>query len=143
MSKILKNTLSIAAIQELGQRTIAKQLGIEYLEVGDDYLLARMPVDERTHQPFGLLHGGASVVLGEDMGSLGAILAADPADNKIPVGLEINANHIKGVRSGWVYGRATPIHVGKATQIWEIRITDEKQKLVCIIRLTVMMIDKG
>lgn len=120
---------------------LVTHLGIEFTEVGDDYLKARMPVDHRTHQPMGLLHGGASVALAETMGSAGAFLAVDHAKYNV-VGLEINANHIRGVRSGFVIGTARPLHIGKTTQVWEIRITDEADKLVAISRLTIAILTK-
>jgi len=104
--------------------TLNAHLGIEFIEIGDDYLKAKMPVDHRTHQPMGLLHGGASVALAETLGSSGAYLAVDASQYNV-VGLEINANHIRGVRSGFVIGTARPLHMGKTTHVWEIRITDE------------------
>jgi 1,4-dihydroxy-2-naphthoyl-CoA hydrolase len=116
-------------------------LGIEMIELGDDYVKARMPVDHRTHQPAGLLHGGASVALAETLGSTGAMLCVDPAKNQV-VGLEINANHVRAVRDGWVIGTARPLHRGKTTQLWEIRITDAADKLVCIARLTMAVLEK-
>lgn len=116
-------------------------LGIEFLEVGDDYIKARMPVDHRTIQPFGLLHGGASVALAETLGSVGANLCVD-REKKMCVGLEINANHIRPVTNGFVYGIARPIHIGASTQVWEIRIQNEQEKLVCICRLTLATLDK-
>lgn len=122
--------------------TMVEHTGIEFLELGDDYLRARMPVDHRTIQPAGILHGGASVVLAETLGSVGAHLCEDP-DKKHCVGLEINANHIRSVRSGFVYGIARPVHIGSSTQIWEIRISDENDKLVCVSRLTLAVLSKG
>jgi 1,4-dihydroxy-2-naphthoyl-CoA hydrolase len=116
-------------------------VGIEFTELGDDYLRGRMPVDERTRQPFGLLHGGASVVLAETLGSTGATLVVDPAKYRC-VGQEINANHVRGVTAGFVIGTARALHVGRRSQVWEIRITDERQRLVCISRLTMAVIDK-
>lgn len=116
-------------------------LGIEITEVSEGYICGKMPVDQRTHQPMGLLHGGASVVLAESLGSLGAALRVD-LTKKACVGLEINANHLRGAREGWVYGKATPIHVGRSTQVWEIKITNEGGDLVCISRMTVAVIDK-
>jgi 1,4-dihydroxy-2-naphthoyl-CoA hydrolase len=121
--------------------TLDRHLGIEYIEVGEDYLKATMPVDYRTHQPMGLLHGGASVALAETMGSAGAFLCVDSSAFNV-VGLEINANHVRAVRSGLVTGIAKPIHMGRTTQLWEIRITDEADKLVCISRLTVAVLQK-
>jgi len=121
--------------------TLADALGIELTALHDDYLEGRMPVDGRTHQPLGLLHGGASVALAETLGSIGAATRID-VTKKTCVGLEINANHIKGVRSGWVRGRATALHVGRTTQVWEIRITHEETgALVCISRITMAVID--
>lgn len=121
--------------------TMVTHLGIVITDIGDDYLRANMPVDHRTHQPFGLLHGGASVTLAESLGSMGAYLCVDPSLYNI-VGLEINANHIRAVRSGYVTGTARPMHIGKSTQIWEIRITDEADKLVCISRITLAVLAK-
>jgi len=120
---------------------MVEHLGIEFTEVGEDYLVAKMPVDRRTHQPMGLLHGGASVALAETLGSVAATLTVDPSLQHC-VGLEINANHIKSVRSGFVYGKTTPVHIGKKTQVWEIRITDDQQQLICISRITLAVIDK-
>ena len=119
---------------------MVKHLGIEFLDIGDDYLTARMPVDHRTHQPMGLLHGGASVALAETLGSTGAFLCVDAAQYNV-VGLEINANHVRGVREGFVTGVARPLHRGKTTQLWEIRITDEADKLVCISRITIAVLE--
>jgi len=116
-------------------------LGIEFLEIGDDYIKAKMPVDHRTIQPFGLLHGGASVALAETLGSVAANLCVDRA-TKMCVGLEVNANHIRPATNGFVYGIAKPIHVGASTQVWEIRIQNEQEKLVCISRLTLAILDK-
>jgi len=120
---------------------MVSHLGIEYTEVGDDHICAKMPVDSRTTQPFGLLHGGASVVLAETLGSVGSHLCVD-IEKYICVGLEINANHVKSATSGFVYGKATIIHLGRKTHIWDIRITNEASELVCISRLTVAVIEK-
>ena len=116
-------------------------LGIEMTEMGDDFLKARMPVDERTKQPFGLLHGGASCVLAETLGSFASFLCIDGTKQR-SVGLEINANHIKSAKTGFVVGTATPIHLGKKTHIWDIKINDEVSgTLVCVSRLTVAILD--
>jgi len=131
---------ALERIKQLDNNTIAGHLGIEYVEVGDDYVIARMPVDHRTHQPFGILHGGASVVLAETVGSIASYLILPEAAHQYAVGLDINANHIRGVKSGWVYGKATPIHIGRTTHVWEIRITTEDGKLVCISRLTMAIL---
>ena len=127
----------------LGTRpTMADALGIELTAVTDDYLEGRMPVDGRTHQPMGLLHGGASVALAETLGSVAAALRLPDRTRQACVGLEINANHLKSVRDGWVRGRATPVHVGRSTQVWEIRINHEETgALVCISRITMAVID--
>jgi len=119
-----------------------EHIGIEFLEIGDDYIKARMPVDHRTIQPLGFLHGGASVALAETLGSVAAYLCVD-ASQKTCVGLDINANHIRAVTSGFVYGIVRPIHIGGLTQVWEIRITNEQDKLVCISRITMAVLDKG
>jgi 1,4-dihydroxy-2-naphthoyl-CoA hydrolase len=121
--------------------TLVAHLGIEFTEIGADFLKARMPVDHRTRQPFGLLHGGASVALAETMGSFGAHLTID-TEKFAAVGLEINANHVRSVRNGWVIGTARPLHRGKSTQLWEIHITDEADKLVCVSRFTVALVAK-
>ena len=122
--------------------TLADTLGMELTALTDDYLEGRMPVDGRTHQPMGLLHGGASVALAETLGSIGAFLKLPDRSKQACVGLEINANHLKGVRDGYVVGRATALHVGRTTQVWEIRITHEETgALVCISRITMAVID--
>lgn len=137
---MFNKNITIEQIQQWNKNTIANQLGIEYIEIGEDFITAKMPVDHRTHQPFGLLHGGASVVLAETLGSVASFLTLAPNSGQQAVGLEINANHIRGVKSGWVYGTATPIHIGRSTQIWEIKITNEEGKLVCVSRLTMAII---
>jgi 1,4-dihydroxy-2-naphthoyl-CoA hydrolase len=123
------------------QQTLASHLGIEFIEVGPDFLRAKMPVDERTIQPFGLLHGGASLALAETVGSVASSLQID-LNEQICVGMEINANHVRSVRSGYVYGTARPIHLGRKTHIWEIKITDDAENLVSVSRLTMMILDK-
>lgn len=119
---------------------MVEHLGITITAIGDNFIEARMPVDKRTHQPMGLLHGGASVALAETLGSFGAFLCVNP-EEKACVGLEINANHIRSVREGFVIGRATPKHIGKTTQVWEITVSTEEGKLVCVSRLTVQVLD--
>ena len=123
------------------KNTMVEHLGIELTEVGPDFLCGKMPVDHRTHQPMGLLHGGASVALAETLGSIGANMLVDQTKYAC-VGLEINANHIKSVRSGFVYGKATVQHAGRTTQVWEIRITSETGDLVCLSRITMAVIEK-
>jgi 1,4-dihydroxy-2-naphthoyl-CoA hydrolase len=125
--------------KEFGKGTIAEVLGIEILEINDDNVKGKMPVDSRTHQPYGMLHGGASVVLAETLGSIGShFLVKD--DGKAAVGIEVNANHVKSIREGWVYGEATIVHRGGKLHIWSIEIKNEEGELICTSRLTVMII---
>ena len=131
---------SLEIINAMSKNTLVEHLGIEVIELGKDYLVAKMPVDHRTHQPMGLLHGGASVVLAETIGSIAASLTINLSLQHC-VGLEINANHVKSVKSGFVYGKTSPIHIGKRTQVWEVRITNEEEKLVCVSRITMAIID--
>ncbi len=135
-----KTQTTLDQLKEMSKNTLIEHLGIEYLEIGDDYLKAKMPVDSRTKQPAGLLHGGASVALAETLGSMAAALCVNREKKEI-VGLEINANHIRPVNDGWVTGVTKPIHVGNTTQIWEINIYNEEDKLVCVSRLTVANIN--
>ncbi len=136
-----KKDLVISEIVSMGDPSMGEHLGIELIEVGDDFLKGRMPVDHRTKQPFGLLHGGASCVLAETLGSIGSALIID-SSKFMCVGIEINANHIRSARQGFVTGTATPIHIGATTHVWDIRINDEQDKLVCISRLTVAILKK-
>ena len=131
--------ITVEELQPLGVGTMGEHLGIQWVEIGDNYLKASMPVDARTHQPFGLLHGGASCVLAETVGSVASYLVVDPALYR-PVGLEINANHVRGVRSGRVTATATPLHVGSSTHVWDIKIHDEGMHLICVSRLTVAVV---
>lgn len=124
-----------------GKNSMLEHLGIELMEIGDDYLKARMPVDARTRQPGGVLHGGASVALAETLASWAATMVTDPA-KQYCVGLEINANHVRAVPQGFVTGTARPAHLGRTTQIWEIRITNEEGKLVCVSRCTMAVLDR-
>jgi len=118
---------------------IGALLGIEFTEIGDDYIKGRMPVDERTHQPFGILHGGASVVLAETLGSVASNLVLNPERN-MGVGLEVNANHLRPVKEGWVTGICTAIHIGGKTHIWDIKLYNDAGKMTCISRLTVAVV---
>lgn len=136
-----RSNLTLEVLQSWCKGNMMEHLGIELTEVGEDYLVGKMPVDHRTHQPLGLLHGGASVVLAETLGSIGAMLFVD-TETQYCVGLEINANHVKSVRSGYVYGKATAVHVGRKTQVWEIRITTEQGELVCLSRMTNAVLDR-
>ncbi|HRE38200.1 MAG TPA: hotdog fold thioesterase [Chitinophagaceae bacterium] len=136
-----KKDLSLADLKELGNGTMADHLGIEWTEVGSDSLKARMPVDHRTKQPYGLLHGGASCVLAETIGSVSSAMVVDHSKYYC-VGLEINANHIRSAKEGFVSGTATPLHLGATTHVWDIKIHDDKHKLICVSRLTVAVIKR-
>jgi len=133
-----KKPISLAGINAAAANTAIAHLGIEFTEIGDDYLVARVPVDTRTCQPLGLLHGGVSVVLAETLGSVGAVYAAP--EGWIALGLEINANHLRAVRSGWVTGTARPVHVGRSTQVWQIELVDEAGFKTCTSRITMAII---
>lgn len=136
-----KATASLDTLNKMSGNTLVQNLGIQFIEVGTDYLVARMPVDHRTHQPYGLLHGGASVALAETLGSVAAHCSVDTTKFYC-VGLEINANHLKGVRDGFVYGTTRPVHVGRSTQVWEIKIENDKKELVCVSRITMAILAK-
>jgi len=131
---------NIQHLQEISQNTMVQHLGIEFLELGENFISAKMPVDQRTIQPMGLLHGGASLVLAETLGSVASTLLVD-LKKHLCVGLEINANHIKSARNGYVFGKATPIHVGKKTHVWDIKIKNDNEELVCVSRLTIAIIE--
>jgi 1,4-dihydroxy-2-naphthoyl-CoA hydrolase len=139
---IWHRTPSLEELNALIDGTIMRPLGIAFTEVGADFVRAAMPVDERTRQPYGLLHGGASVVLAETLGSTGASLCVDPA-RFLVVGQEINANHLRSVRSGRVIGTARPVHVGGRSQVWGIEILNEAGALVCVSRLTVAVLERA
>ncbi len=133
--------ITLEILNKMSANTMVEHLGIQYTRLGDDFIEAKMPVDHRTHQPLGLLHGGASVALAETLGSVAAMCCLD-VNAQYCVGIEINANHIKSVRSGFVTGTVRPLHVGKKTHVWEIRIVSEKEELVCISRITLAILDK-
>lgn len=136
--RIWKKPISVAELAAINENTATAHLGIEFLEVGDDFISARVPVDSRTQQPYGLLHGGVSVVLAETLGSCGAAYAS-PEGHRA-VGLDINANHLKGVTSGWVTGVARPVHIGRTTQVWQIELRDDGGELTCVSRITMAML---
>ncbi|MBV7296484.1 hotdog fold thioesterase [Enterovibrio paralichthyis] len=135
---IWKKPISLDGLNATSKNTLVEHLGIVYTEFDDNSLSGTMPVDARTHQPLGMLHGGASVVLAETLGSLAANMCVE--ENRYCVGLDINANHIRAMRSGSVTGKATPIHLGATTQVWQIEITDERGRLVCTSRLTMAVL---
>lgn len=142
MSAIWHGTPDIEILTQMHIGTAVAHLGIEFLELGPDYLTARMPVDGRTFQPMHVLHGGASVLLAETLGSAAAAMAVD-LGKVVTLGQEINANHLRPVASGWVTGTARPIHVGRKSHVWGIEIRDEAEKLTCISRLTVAIVDRA
>ena len=135
------STTTVDSLNARSLNTLVDHIGIEYTEIGDDYIKARMPVDHRTVQPARILHGGASVVLAETLGSVAACLCINP-DQQMSVGLEINANHVRSVREGYVTGTVRPLHIGQSTQIWEIHILDDQDRLVCIARITMAVLDR-
>jgi 1,4-dihydroxy-2-naphthoyl-CoA hydrolase len=136
---IWRSRLSLDALNAGGAATLMRPLGIVFTEIGEDFVRGTMPVDDRTRQPFGLLHGGASVALAETLGSMGANMCVDAA-RYLCVGQEINANHLKSVKSGSVTGTARALHVGARSQVWSIEIVNEAGALVCVSRLTVAVI---
>ena len=138
----MDNKEKLEKIKESIQNTMISTLGIEITDVGDDFVCGKMPVDPRTVQGFGMLHGGASVALAESLGSIAGSMQID-SQNEVVMGIEINANHLKAVEEGWVYGKASPIKIGKRIQVWEIQITDEANKKVCISRLTLAVVKKS
>jgi len=141
VKKLFRSDITVEKLNAYSLNTMVGHLGIQVIEIGEDFIVAKMPVDHRTHQPYGLLHGGASVALAETLGSLAAHCTIDD-ENRYCVGLEINANHIKSVKSGFVFGATRPIHVGSRTQVWEIKITNEQGELVCVSRITMAVIDR-
>jgi 1,4-dihydroxy-2-naphthoyl-CoA hydrolase len=132
-------SLGISDLNPLSKDTMAEFIGIEFIEIGENYIKAKMPVNNRTRQPYGLLHGGASVALAETVGSVGSAHAIDQS-RFYCVGIEINANHIRGVKEGFVYATAIPFHLGGTTHVWDIKIYNDENKLVCVSRLTVAIL---
>jgi len=136
-----KRTVSIDDLNALSANTLGAHLDMRFIEVNDTQLIATMPVDARTHQPYGLLHGGASAALAETVGSVASWLTVNP-ETHLAVGIEINCNHVRGKKEGVVTAVASPLHIGATTHVWDIRISDEHQKLICISRLTVAIVKK-
>jgi len=139
--KIWQTDITLENLTTRGKNTIVDHLGIEFLEIGDDYLVARMPVDPRTKQPIGIMHGGASCVLAETVGSMAANNCVDMTQSYC-VGLDINTNHIRSVKHGYVIGTAKPFHLGRSTQVWGIEIVNEGNKLVSVTRLTMAVLQR-
>lgn len=138
MASIWKQPVSVETLTEIHRETAVAHLGIEFLEVGDDFIRARVPVDTRTRQPYGILHGGVSVVLAETLGSCGAAYASLPGHRA--VGLDINANHLRSANAGWVTGIARPVHIGRSTHVWQIDLANEQGQLTCVSRLTMAIL---
>ncbi len=136
-----KSDYSIEQVNSMNKNTILETLGIEITEKGADFLVGKMPVDSRTVQPMRILHGGANVVLAETLGSIASLMVIDP-EKEISVGLDVNANHIRSVKSGWVKGIAKPVSIGRKIHVWEIKIIDDYERLTCISRLTVSILPK-
>ena len=136
--RIWTKPISLESLTALSQDSAVSHLGIEFTEIGDDFLCARVPVDKRTFQPYGLLHGGVSVVLAETLGSMAAGHVA--AEGHYVVGLDINANHLKSARSGWVTGITRPVHIGRSTQVWHIDMHNDAGELTCVSRLTMAVL---
>ncbi|MBK7094675.1 MAG: hotdog fold thioesterase [Saprospiraceae bacterium] len=141
---IWKNSFDIDSINNISENTMVQHLGIQFTEIGDDYMIATMPVDHRTVQPMRLLHGGASVVLAETLGSVASFACVDPLINNV-VGIEVNANHLKAIPEGSsnVSGKVSPVKIGRNLHIWNIDITDDSGNLVCVSRLTTMVVKKN
>lgn len=138
MPAIWKKPVNVESLTALHHDTAVQRLGIEFLEVGDDFIRGRVPVDTRTRQPAGILHGGVSVVLAETLGSCGAACASEPGQRV--VGLDINANHIRSTSEGWVEGIARPVHIGRSTQVWQIDMSNERGQLTCVSRITMAVL---
>jgi 1,4-dihydroxy-2-naphthoyl-CoA hydrolase len=136
--RIWKRPISVEELTAIHKDTAVAHLGVEFLEVGDDFIRARVPVDVRTRQPYGLLHGGVSVVLAETLGSCGAVYAC--ADGQRAVGLDINANHLRGATSGWVTGITRPVHIGRTTQVWQIDMHNDAGEPTCVSRITMAVL---
>lgn len=134
-----KSTLTLEEIRSFAKETMNEYIGIEFTELGENYIRAKMPVDHRTRQAYGLLHGGASATLAETVGSVASAMVIN-LEQSYCVGLEINANHIRSVKEGFVEGTATPIHLGGLTHVWDIRIRDHQENLICVSRLTVAIL---
>lgn len=139
--KIWKTNLDLDIVSARGKNSMLEFLGIEFIEIGDNFMVARMPVDKRTRQPLGIMHGGASCVLAETVGSTAANYCVDQQTHYC-VGLDINTNHIRSIREGYVFGTAKPFHLGKSTQVWSIEITNETKQLISINRLTMAVLSR-
>lgn len=138
---IWKKSFTLEDLTASSESTLSEHLGMEYTEIGDDYIKARMPVDHRTIQPMRLLHGGASAALAETLGSVAGLMCIPPEETKTIVGIELNCSHLRSATKGFVTGTVKPIRIGRKLQVWEIKIRDEKEKMICVSRLTIMVLD--
>lgn len=141
-NKKLNTNITLEKLNEGRQNSMQGYLDIEFTAIGPDFLTAKMPIEDKVRQPFGILHGGASVALAETVGSVASMLCIDDISKQYPVGLEINANHVRPIPAGVVYGTARPLHIGRKTHVWDIKIVNEAEQLICISRLTVMIVNK-
>ena len=141
MSIWYKNDYTLSELNDMGNNTMAQTLGMEFIEIGDGYLKLQMPVNQHTHQPYGILHGGASAALAETVGSVASSMCINN-EKQICVGMEINCNHVRSKRDGNIVATASPLHLGATSHIWDIRITDESNKLICVSRLTMAILKK-
>ncbi|MCU0470896.1 MAG: hotdog fold thioesterase [Arcicella sp.] len=139
---MINTNISLEQLNTMSNNNMVGHIGIEFTEVTPDYICAKMPVDNRTKQPMGLLHGGASVVLAESLGSIASFLSLENPEKQAAVGVEINANHLKSAQDGFVYAKCTPLKIGRSMHIWDIKITNENGDLVCVSRLTTAIIEK-
>ena len=142
MTSVFRQSVDLAEINRLSANTAIGHLGIVYTEAGDDYLRATMPVDARTLQPFGILHGGASVLLAESLASFAATMCLEDPSSQQAVGIEINANHLRAKKNGVVTGTARPVHVGRSTMVWDVRIEDQQGRAVCVSRVTLAVVNR-
>ncbi len=140
---IWNQNFDLPYLNQFFKNTLGETLGMEFTEMGEDYLVIKMPVDKRTVQPYGLLHGGASVALAETLGSVASTMCIKDLDKDMAVGVEINANHLRPVTKGFVFGKVTPIRVGRKMHVWNIEIKDEKERLVCVSRLTIAIVERS
>lgn len=138
---IWKQTFNLAGLNQSSHNTLAEHVGIEYTEIGDDYIKATMPVDHRTVQPMRLLHGGANAVLAETLGSVAGLMCLEDTATKTIVGTEISCSHLRSAKQGLVSGKVSPFKIGRRLQVWNIEITDDKDRLICVSRLTIMVVD--
>lgn len=140
---IWKQSFTLEQLNSFSKNTLVENLGIEFTEFGDDFLTAQMPVDNRTVQPMRILHGGASAALAETLGSVASMLCLEGINQSMPVGVELNANHLRSATQGFVYGTARPFRIGRNMHVWGIEITDESGKLICVSRLTIAIVPRG